>query len=468
MKHIIKISLLLIIFNYACNRDMRFDTSPDFKLQFSTDSVIFDTIFSGVASATRQFKVYNTSSKDVEISRIYLAKNELSNYSINIDGSPLKSSNNVLLKSKDSMYVFVEVLINTNKDALLVKDSVVFQTNGNRQDIKLIAWGQDVNVIDNEVIKTSTWTNKKPYLIYNSVLVDTNSVLNIEQGTKIYFHKGSKMRVAGSINIEGTVDDPVLLKADRLEKAYQDVPGQWEGIHLLDISENNRINYAEIKNAFTGIKIENIADISETKLNLHNTKIQHCSYAGILSKSSKLFATNCVIIDCGYYLLSFSGGSCDFYNCTFANYWQNTVRNTASVALNNYYKKENSTIVGNIDNAGFYNCIVYGNKANEVYINILDDKGYINYEFKNCLLKYNGGSNVIKENMQNCFNKDPLFVDLEKYNFALDTVSPAINKASRQIIDMYPSFLYKDIKDISRISDDAPDIGAYEFIMDNG
>lgn len=56
----------------GCRRDV-LDEDPDAALVFSRDTVVFDTVFTTVGSATRNFKVYNFSSKAVRISSIQLA-----------------------------------------------------------------------------------------------------------------------------------------------------------------------------------------------------------------------------------------------------------------------------------------------------------------------------------------------------------------------------------------------------------
>lgn len=454
----------LAIFYFACQKT-EFEKSQDFLLSFSSDSIIFDTIFSGIGSTTRQLKVYNTSEKDVEISEIYLAKNNQSKYRINIDGNPAKYETNVLLKAKDSLYIFVEVNINTNQDALLEQDSIVFITNGNQQDIKLLAWGQDVHLINGEIIGTSTWINDKPYLVYNSMLVDSNAILKIDAGVRVYFHRASRMYIAGTLEIGGTFEQPVVLQGDRLEQIYSDVPGQWEGIWLMNGSKHNNINYAEIKNAIIGIQVDTLADESIATLSIHNTRIEHMSFAGIYAQGSSIFATNCLISDCGYYNLALTiGGSYNFYHCTLANYWQNSFRNTPSLILNNYYLYENKPIIRNITHAGFYNCLIFGDRENEIYVDAYPDEGILNYEFKNCLLKYSEDASLDNQHLDACItNKDPLFIDIEKYNFSIDTLSPAINIASRAFVDLYPLFLNFDLKNKSRIIDNSPDIGAYEW-----
>jgi hypothetical protein len=457
--------VLILVILVSCQK-AEFDTSPEFQLQFSNDSIVFDTIFSGIGSTTKQLKIYNQSDKDIEISEIFIAKGDQSKYRLNIDGRASGFESNIQIKEKDSMYLFVEVTINTDQDALLEQDSIIFKTNGNVQDIKLLAWGQDVHLISGEIISTGIWTNEKPYLIYNSMLVDTNQVLTINEGTKIYFHRGSRMYVAGTLEINGTFEKPVILQGDRLEQVYSDVPGQWEGIWLMNGSKHSSFRWAEIKNAIIGIQVDTLADIDIPTLSIHDSKIEHMSFAGIYAQGSTIFATNCLIMDCAYYNLALTiGGSYNFYHCTLANYWQNSFRNTPSLLLNNYYTYNGNVILRDINHAGFYNCIVYGDRENEIFIDAFSDEGILQYEFDHCLLKYTTDANLDISRVNACIsNEDPLFYDTDKYRFNVDTLSPAIDKASRARVDLYPTFLNFDLVNKSRIIDSAPDIGAFEFV----
>lgn len=465
MRNLILFLILLTTVYYSCQRENLVDNSPHLKLSFSTDTVVFDTIFSGIGSATKYLKVYNPSSKDIEISEIYLAKAEDSKYRLNIDGKNSSSDQNVLIKGKDSLFLFVDVTINTDQDALLEQDSIIFITNGNQQDIKLISWGQAVNLINEEVIQTTNWTKDKPYLIYNSMLVDSAHTLTIEAGTKIHFHRGSKMFVAGTLNILGTYEEPVILEGDRLEHMYFDVPGQWEGIWLMNGSKHNYINFAEIKNAVTGIQVDTLADVNIPTLTIHNTKIEHMSFAGIYAQGTTIFGTNCQISDCGFYNLALTiGGWYEFYHCTFANYWRNSFRNTPLLLMNNYYIYEGQAIIRDIVHAGFYNCLIYGDRENELYIDSIPGYGVLNYSFENCLIKYNSPTVSEANILTSIINEDPLFIDPEAYNFALDTLSPAKDKALRLFVDQYPGLLNYDLNNESRTADDNPDIGAYERI----
>lgn len=57
----------------------------------------------------------------------------------------------------DSLFVFVQVTVDPtgSTSPLLIKDSVIFETNGNIQDVKLTAIGQDVYLVKPDRFPTS-------------------------------------------------------------------------------------------------------------------------------------------------------------------------------------------------------------------------------------------------------------------------------------------------------------------------
>ncbi len=260
LKYLIFIGFLFQLFISCEKEDL--NTSTTAKLEFSEDTILFDTIFTTIGSSTKRFTVKNPYNKSIEINSIYLAGGVSSPYRLNIDGHAGDRLENVELKEKDSLYIFVEITVDPNNSNLpmVVKDSIIFSFNNTQQDIDLIAWGQDVNLINGEVIGTETWINNKPYLIYNSMLVDTNSVLTIEPGVILYFHKDSRLYVAGTIVSNGTYESPILFQGDRLENDYEDIPGQWDGIWLMAGSKDNIFNFTEIKNAIIGIQVDTLAN----------------------------------------------------------------------------------------------------------------------------------------------------------------------------------------------------------------
>jgi hypothetical protein len=452
------ISLLLFIF--SCQKD-EIITDTSAKLNFSTDTLSFDTVFSSIGSTTRFFQVYNPHKKNIIVDEIYLAKGDASNFRLNINGIPDRADK-VEISANDSIFIFVEVNVDPDRDEMVEKDSIIFITNNNYQDIKLIAFGQDVHLINGEIIETDTWTNEKPYLIYNSMLVDTNSVLTVEAGTQLYFHKNSSMFIQGSLIVNGTFDEPVVFQGDRLESLFDDVPDQWSGLHFVVGSRNNVIDYAKIRNANIGIRIDSVVEFDNPTLTISNSIIENMYYAGIWGLQSTIRAYNCVIADCGYNAVSFPiGGIYEFYHCTISNDESYRTRTTPTIWLNNYYVFEGIPQIRPLQKAYFGNCIIYGSGLNEIGFDTTFNNA-LNFKFENCLVRIADTINTTDTSrFKNLIkNISPNFVSESENNYELDTLSPAKDQGLMEIANY---FIF-DLNQNSRISDNKPDMGAYERI----
>lgn len=484
MKSFLRIStafIIILAILSSCNKN-KYYKDGNITLKFSTDTLLFDTIFSGIGSATRYFKVKNPYNLPVNISEISLEKGNNSKFRLNINGTPGNSINNIVIDAKDSIYIFADVTINTDNDDILETDKIIFKTDNNEQYVNLTAFGQDVHFFNDSVIQTQTWTNDKPYLIYNSVALDENQHLTIEAGTHIYSHRNSRIMILGTLTVNGTYENPVIFEADRLNghssifddifdndttDNYYDVAGQWSGIWLTKLSSNNEINYAVIKNADIGIQVDSVQN-SNPQLSIRNSIIEHHSYAGILAQISNIFATNCLISDCGYYNIALTrGGNYNFYHCTIDNHWKG-IRNSPAVLINNYYRYNGTVFLYNLGNAYFGNCIIWGNKETETIADGFTEQGAaFNYMFENCILKIDPKSNINTNDPAHykniVLNSYPVFKDYIEYNFMLKEDSPAKDRGNIQITNQYPALLNNDLNNISRINDTAPDLGCYEY-----
>jgi hypothetical protein len=456
-----------IIFCFeSCRNKIEYYEESQVELEFSTDTVSFDTVFSSIGSTTKQFLVFNPYDKTVNIPELGLARGTSSPFRINVNGAKGAFHTDVEIPPKDSIFIFVEVTIDPGIDNLVEKDSVVFQFDGNQQDIKLIAYGQDVNLVKQEIISSDTcWTNTKPYLIYDYVFVDTNATLCIEEGVQIFLHDNTAVYVLGTIESKGTVDNPVIFTGDRLEDDYMDIPGQWGYIHLLAGSRNNYFENTVIKNGIIGIRADTLVNSYPT-LQMHNCRIENMNAVGLYALGARVFATNCVFANCGQATTYLSiGGYYEFYNCTMSNRWFWSNRNTPSVILNNYYQDVNGNInIRSLIKADFKNCIIDGSLQSEVAFDAWE--GYpeaFNYKFDHCLLKIDSTMDMPDENFNSIYmNLDPGFVSSEEYNYELDSLSEAINKGSLEFVNEYPTLLQNDI--LGNIRDDLPDLGAFERI----
>ena len=197
--------LFFIVLNLlSCDGlDENYSNNPNHRLSFSVDTLSFDTVFTTIGSATKEFMIYNRNDQPLLISEIMLASGEETGFRINVDGRKGDHFQNVRIQADDSLYVFVEVTVNPNasNQPLLVDDSIIFTTNGVKQSVRLEAYGQNVNLYKNGLILTQDthFTAERPYLIYDSLVISPNITLNIDPGATFYMHDTAKVITYGTL-----------------------------------------------------------------------------------------------------------------------------------------------------------------------------------------------------------------------------------------------------------------------------
>lgn len=460
-------ALIFIILLNACSKE-RFTDDASVKLAFETDTITFDTVFTTVGSTTEFFKIYNEENRSIR-TNVYLGGGESSIFRINVNGVPTTNASDVEVGANDSLYVFVEVTVNPNQDDLpfLVTDSIMFETNGNFQKIDLVAYGQNANFFSDVLICDETFTNEKPYLLYNDIVIDEGCTLTIKEGVRIHMHPRSNIYVLGSLIIEGTKDSMVTFQGDRLEDFYDDLPSQWNGIYVLRGSEAD-INYADINESNDGIVVgfpfiseEEITDDRTPQLTIRNSSIRNCLSRNILGLRADITAENCQFSNSNLYNIELAhGGNYDFTHCTLVNYGVGSINHRNPILrLANYASLGETIFAFDQVNANFTNCIIHGSEDEEILFDddIIEQASAINYEFRNCLLKteFNIDSIGFFDCIKNPASADTLFRDRNENDFHLNNESPAINAGTTTNI-------LTDFDGIAR--DEFPDIGCYEFV----
>jgi hypothetical protein len=459
----------------ACRKD-EFNSDPGFKLGFSNDTVIFDTVFTTIGSVTRQLVIRNTGNNRINISKITLARGQSSPFRINIDGTATKVYENLEIGANDSAYIFVKVTIDpTNINTPFIEsDSIVFETNGNVQNVKLVAWGQDAYFHMNEMLTGDiTLPTDKPHVIYGTLTAKKDCNLTLAAGTMMYFHTSSSLEIlsGASFNVAGTLELPVTFTDDRLEEYYRDKPGMWDGIWLESGSENISFTYASITNAIVGIQADSFGLAAGDTLLLHNCEIHNMTNYGLRATKARVFATNCQITNCGGNVVAIeNGGNYDFRNCTLARYFSGKAYPALSISNYTLDTSGKVQLPGALTAAYFGNCIVTGNQVNEIELNEVSGTEF-NFQFNQCLVNwdkdlYKGKKYELK--FINCIeNKEAKFMEPYQNNFELDTLSVAINAASWNIIFNWVPSITNDIKGASRTTNGLPDMGAFERVEKN-
>ena len=144
MRVIISTLILTLLIIFSCSKDDDIMGGENGgSLSFSVDTLLFDTVFSTVGSATRYLKVYNNSNNDINLNSVYLSRGESSPFRINVDGESGNSVNDVLIRKDDSLYIFADVNIDPNEainSYFIEEDQINLEYNDVIQNIDLAAW----------------------------------------------------------------------------------------------------------------------------------------------------------------------------------------------------------------------------------------------------------------------------------------------------------------------------------------
>ncbi|SDQ86460.1 hypothetical protein SAMN05421664_2890 [Chryseobacterium soldanellicola] len=468
-KLLLAFSFWILLVAVSCNKDdITFD-APSQELSFSKDTVFCDTVYHQVRSETYVVKVYNNEDKDIMIPRVNLEKGAASLYKINVDGKAGYDFKDVPLRKKDSLYIFVEIAPEATGPEAIAEDRIVFTSPAGQQHVTLFSVVQDAeffiqspsnpNVISNH----TTWTNTKAKIIYGNLTIDPNITLDIEAGTKVYFHKNSGMKVSSgaTLNINGALDNEVVLRGDRNDPYYDTIPKNWNSIRM-EANSNLNMNHARLFGGTKGL------DMRQVTANISNSFIHTFQEYGIYAVASTVTAKNLVMNNCGESCIGiFKGGSHNYTHSTIANYSQvlGSFNRNGIFATNEWKNDAGQTEQGALQQLNIRNSIVYSDRDNSVNFEQTPGQQF-NFLIQNCLLKYSGTSEAgfpFDNNptfvVQSIKNQDPLFVNYftAHLNLRVKQNSPAINKGNTAVAATVPT----DIVNVSRTA--TPTLGAYQY-----
>ncbi len=449
----------------SCDKDdISFD-APSQELSFSRDTVFCDTVYHQVRSETYVVKVFNNEDKDVMIPRISLEKGAASLYKINVDGKTGHDFQNVPLRKKDSLYIFVEIAPQATGPEAIAEDRVLFTTGAGQQHVTLFSVVQDAEFFiktpsnPNVIASDATWSNNKAKIIYGDLTLDPGVNLTVQAGTKIYFHKNSGMKVStgATLNINGTADNQVIIRGDRNDSYYDTIPRNWNSIKMEAASVLN-MNHTRLFGGTRGL------EMTETDATISNSFIHTFQEYGIYSVRSNINAKNLVMNNCGEACVGiFKGGVYDFVHSTIVNYSEVLSQFTRDgIYATNEFKKENGQPDPGSLHINIRNSIIYSDRDNSLTLNQVPGQ-LLNFTIQNSLLKYSGisaagfdftSSSVV----QSIKNQDPRFMNYfaAKMNLRVKADSPAKNKGDITVANTVPT----DIVNVSRTS--SPTLGAYQ------
>ena len=477
LQHIIIIIIAALAILTACTDDDSFTQSPSNLLTFSKDTIKLDTVFSNVPTVTQDFWVYNHSGDGIRCNNIKLERGNQAGFRVNVDGTYLGpatgfQTNNVEIRNKDSIRIFVEATTpyNNNTQPQLVEDNLIFTLESGaiqKVNLKVHSWDaillNNVNITKDSIIDSP----QKPIVIYGGITVDTTATLTINPGTTLYFHADAGINVYGKLIAQGQPEAEVTLRGDRLNRLFDNLPydqvsGQWQGIHFYPTSYENQLQYTDIHSPFNGIQTDS-SDVSRDKFTITNSTIHNCQGYGIHAVNSKITIINSQITNTLNDCLYIEGGNADIQSCTLAQFYPFEAYIFQGMAM--HLDADTHPLLS----FTCLNTLVTGAVNDVLLINLpTDTTQACNYYFSHCILR----TPVVEDSIRftNVVFEDPedtTIVNGRKhflpttdylFNFQLDSISTAIDHAD-------PATSPSNDRN-GRLRDERPDIGAYEYIKE--
>jgi len=468
--------IIIFCFSFAllisCKKEFLYKNSGD--LGFSTDTVKIDTIFTTFPSPTYRLFVYNKSNYALKIKNIQLRGGQNSEFQMIVDGILGNTHREVIIESKDSIYIFIQ--LKSNEKEKIVIDYIDFELENRKDVVVLQAYVKDAYFYRSSndsayVFGCNTiLTNDKPHIIDGYAYVPENCTLTIQAGTEIRFSSKkneyaipiSQILIDGTLLVEGLPDKRVLFDTWRLDDNFQEGSGQWYGLHFLKNSKNSRIEYATLKNGHIAIRVDSMSLTNQPKVLIEQTEIRNFSNFGILglgahanSSVPNIKMINSLVYNCSQNNVGlFFGGNYEFEHCTLVNYSGEIRRSEPVLGISDYLDiEENGQPIRFTYplKSHFSSCIIYGSEEQEWKSDLKGNQTEIFFE--NCLIK--NKPDVPVQGNDNIFNQDPKFINRNERDFGLMEGSPCINKGKMN------SSVSIDFLGKPRIQ--VPDIGAIEY-----
>lgn len=379
----------------SCSDDVSFPSDPSLRLDFSSDTLSFDTVFTSVGSSTDCFLIYNRNDAGVKLDA-RLCGGSSSPFRINVDGQSGTVIDGLEIRPNDSIYCFVSVNIDPHDSdsPLLEMDSVRFTTAGGVvQQVLLTAYGQDVVRLENITFtEDERLTSARPYLIFDTLRVAETAVLTIDRGSRLYFHDGAVLRISGRVVADGTCDSMIVMCGDRIDNMLSGIPydltaGRWGGVVIDSCSFGNRLTGCNIHSSTWGVVVDTSV-VDREKIFIDGSIIHNVKGNALQLTNSMCRVYNSQITNAGGHCVDILGGKQEFLHCTIANFYPWSQRESA-VFLTNCVGDVLYPLLG----ADFINCIITGYDADEFMGSVIDSvpdmakSDILNYSISHSLVK---------------------------------------------------------------------------------
>ena len=479
---------LLTLLAAACSDYESFSDNPGFRLEFSQDTIAFDTLISTIPSSTKTLYAFNNNGNGMRITTIQLEGGAKSLFRVNVDGRYLADGiwHDFEVLKHDSLVIRIEMTppeVGTT-EPLYFQDKLHFLLENGAQQTVVLSGGsidayiqRDGLIIDEDM----SLLTDKAYVIYDSLVVNPGVTLTLTEGTRLMFHDKAALHVYGRLLVEGTLEKPVVLRGDRMDHMfdyllYDNTPSRWEGVIIHHGSFGNVLTYCDLHSSLFGIICEDTEEVKPDETNpsvtldcciLHNIGGDGLQFNNCVSK-----VTNTQISNTLGHTVNLNGGIHDFVYCTLAQFYPFVANRGDGLHL---VSSADGDEYGLLRKAHFINCVITGYGEDVIMGENIPQDGSCDYLLHHCFLNtppVDDEEHFVgcifdrdkKKNEEEKLVRQDNFVLFDTENFFYD-FTPKDSSMIRSLADPnhigLPQF---DRLGVSRLADEGPDAGCYEFV----
>ncbi len=434
----------------GCERD--FSSLPGARdLVFSSDTLSFDTIYSGIVPPTAKLTLRNVGDADVTIGRIRLEGGDASCFGVNIGGRPLSNVSDVRLAHGDSLYIFASVRRpepRGGRTLTKLTDRIVVESGANVWEAVLDASVLNVCRVGGVVESDAEWLcDSVPYLLSDTLRVASSARLVVGPGVEVLMSRAGAVEVLGSLVVAGAPDRRVMFRPMRQDGFYEGIPGQWGGV-LVRGGGSASLNYADVACPTSGVVADSASSVTADGL-----WVRDALRSAVCSRCADVSLSNALLTNSGAATLDVAGGSVRLLHVTIANYHVWDVRRAAAMRI----VRADSLAAMRAD---VMNTIIMGFLSAEVVVDSLPLSDVL---FRNCLIKGDKKKVEAEEAVfPNCrVASDARFADRAADNYRLTPRSEAVGLADASLAEAAPT----DFEGVLRLGVDTIQAGAFQTLV---
>lgn len=270
----------------GCSADLP-GSSGAGALEFSLDTVRFDTVMHSRVSSMRRVSLRNVSGHAVRVERVGVEGPRAGAFHVVVDGVGIESFGGMLLAAGDSAIFVLQVYTEEYRPDVFEQLDVriVVESGEGNFSLPARAWNAGWSALDADIRGHVVVPAGGIRYVETKTEVEAGATLTLSAGVTLLFGNGAELIVRGGIEALGTARSRVSLLPQRMEPYYMRKPGQWAGVSVGERSSFVRLSHLDLRGAVVGVGVKGKPLAGSVEV--ENCRVLYCSQDGLRLERSE-------------------------------------------------------------------------------------------------------------------------------------------------------------------------------------